>query len=310
MSDTQTIGPSGFGFSNSAEDVTDGMDLTGKTYLVTGCNSGLGLETTRVLAARGAHVIGLARTKEKAQKAFADLGLGDEAATAVACELSNLASVKAAVAQVAGLGRSIDALIANAGIMALPEVKQQDGVELQFFTNHVGHFVLVTGLVDQLSADGRVVMLSSGAHHMAHENGIEFDNLSGEADYHPWRMYGNSKLANILFARSLARQFAAAGSKKTANAVHPGVIQTNLSRNIPTAEAEVMFENIKKRVTLKDVGQGASTQVYVATSPALADVSGKYFQDNNESPTNPLALDDAMADKLWAVTEEIVARVL
>ena len=308
MSDAHPTGPSGFGFENTAEDVTDGMDLSGKTYLVTGCNSGLGLETTRVLHARGAHIIGLARTAEKATKAFAELGIPEGGATAVACELSDLRSVKAAVEAVAGLGRTIDALIANAGIMALPELKQQEGYELQFYTNHVGHFVLVTGLLDRLAEDGRVVMLSSGAHHMAHEKGIEFDNLSGERDYQPWRMYGNSKLANLLFARSLARQFAAAGSARTANAVHPGVIRTNLARSIPDAEA--MFERIQKQMTMKNVGQGASTQVYVATSPALAGVSGKYFQDNNEHPPNDLALDDAMGDKLWAVTEEIVAKAL
>ena len=310
MSEAHPIGPSGFGFEHTAEDVTAGMNLEGKTYLVTGCNSGLGKETTRVLSARGAHIIGLARTEAKARDAFAELGISENGATPVACELSDLKSVKGAVEAVRRLGRELDGIIANAGIMALPELKQRDGIELQFLTNHVGHFTLVSGLVDQLTDDGRVVMLSSGAHHMAHEDGVEFDNLSGEANYQPWRMYGNSKLANILFTRSLARQFAEQGSARTANAVHPGVIQTNLARNIPEAEAEAMFEQIKQRVTLKSVGQGASTQVFVATSPALAGVSGKYFQDNNEHPPHANALDDAMADRLWTVTEAIVARVL
>lgn len=305
MSDIHSVGPSGFGFSSTAEEVTAGLDLTGQTWLVTGCNSGLGLETTRVLHARGAHVIGAARTQDKAAAAFAELGIPAGEATAVACELSDLASVRAAVTAVAALDRPLTGIIANAGIMALPKLRQQSGIELQFFTNHVGHFVLVTGLLDSLAADGRVVMLSSAAHRMAHPGGIEFDNLSGERDYEAWRMYGNSKLANILFARSLARRFAAAHSQRTANALHPGVIATNLARNVPDRDA--MFDSMASRgIVLKSIPQGAATQCYVATAPSLAGVSGRYFDNSNVADPIPNALDDAMADRLWRVTEEIV----
>jgi NAD(P)-dependent dehydrogenase (short-subunit alcohol dehydrogenase family) len=197
-------GPSGFGYGSTAEDVTAGLSLAGKTILVTGCNSGLGLETARVLALRGARVFGTARTKEKA-----DGRLGLAGAVGFACELAEPASVRSAVAAItAALGEAkLDAIIANAGIMALPKNAQAFGIDLQLFTNHIGHFMLVTGLLDALADDGRVVMLSSSAHGMAPRGGIEFDNLSGARDYQPWKQYGQSKMANLLFAKELARRF-------------------------------------------------------------------------------------------------------
>ncbi len=157
----QKPGPSGFGHGSTAEEVTAGMSLGGKTFLVTGCSSGLGLETMRVLALRGARVLGTARTLEKARAACAAVG-GD--AVPLACELSDPRSVRACVEAVLARGERLDALIGNAGIMALPRREQAFGVELQLFTNHVGHFLLVTGLLDALADDGRVVMLSSRAH--------------------------------------------------------------------------------------------------------------------------------------------------
>jgi WW domain-containing oxidoreductase len=288
-----------FGFETTAEEVTNGLDLGGQTWLITGCNSGLGYETARVLGLRGAKIVGAARTEQKAKDALDALGLEG---VPLACELSNLASVKAAVQQVEDQGIVLDGIIANAGIMALPELQQQDGIELQFFTNHVGHFVLVTGLLEQLTDTGRVVILSSAAHTMAKERGIELDNLSGETDYHAWRMYGRSKLANILFALSLAHRFEQEGSQRTANSLHPGVIQTNLTRHMPGG-----FDFTKIRE--KSIGQGAATQCFVATHPSLAGVSGKYFSDCQQTEPIPVALDLAVAEQLWKRTEEIVASV-
>ena len=216
----------------------------------------------------------------------------------VACELSDLDSVRSAVAAVGGLG-TLHGIMANAGIMALPELEQVNGTEKQFYTNHIGHFALVTGLLGQLAPAGRVVMLSSGAHRYA-DRGIEIDNLSGEDDYHPWRMYGRSKLANILFARSLTRRFA--GTAQTANAVHPGVIRTNLARHVP--EPEAMFADLAP--ILKSVPAGAATQCYVAVRPELSGVSGEYFSDCAVAETIPAARDDAQADALWAASEAIV----
>jgi NAD(P)-dependent dehydrogenase (short-subunit alcohol dehydrogenase family) len=290
---------SSFGFETTAEDVTDGLDLSGKTYLVTGCNSGLGLETTRVLGLRGAHVVGAARTLDKAAKAIESSGANG---TPVACELSEPSSVHAASKAIGALGRPINAFICNAGIMALPEPRTTLGFDLQFLTNHIGHFILVTEALDSLAEDGRVVMLSSGAHGMAPADGIEFDNLSGEREYSPWKMYGQSKLANILMAKQLARRLE--GTPQTANAVHPGVIRTNLVRHIE--EPDTMLSNM----TLKTVPQGTATQVMVATHPELASVSGQYFADCQQKETShPHAENADLAAKLWQRSEEIVAQL-
>ena len=281
-------GPSGFGYGSSAEDVTKGLDLTGRTILLTGSNSGIGYETLRVLAKRGAHVIAAARTVQKAQAAC-DGVVGE--ATAVACELSEPASVKACVETVAALDRPLDAIVCNAGIMALPQLNQKHGYELQFFTNHVGHFILVTSLLDSLADHGRVVVVSSGAHNGAPAEGIQFDNLSGDKGYNPWANYGQSKLANLLFAKELAKRLA--GTGKTANSLHPGVIHTNLARSMnPVARLAL---SIGAPLVLKTVGEGAATQCYLAVNPGVDGVSGKYFADCNESRPSSHGRDEAMA---------------
>lgn len=294
-------GPSGFGYGSTAEQVTEGIDLQGKTILVTGCNSGLGLETARVLALRGAHVIGTARTVAKAKEAQ-----GSSAKyTPLACELSDPSSVRECVQAVGALDKKLDAIICNAGIMALPKLEQKHGYELQFFTNHIGHFMLVTGLLDKLTDTGRVVVVSSDAHRRAPETGIEFDNLSGERGYGDWRAYGQSKLANILFARELTKKFA--GTGKTANSLHPGVIATNLGRHMnPVLTAAF---SLAKPLVLKSIPEGAATQCYIATHPSLGNVSGEYFSDSNIAKSSRHGRDDAMAKKLWTVSEEIVAKL-
>jgi len=295
-------GPSGFGYGSTAEQVTEGLSLAGKTILVTGCNSGLGQEALRVLGRRGARMVGTARTLEKARQACAALTDGT---VPLACELSDPASVRACVAEVKRAGLRLDAIVCNAGIMALPKLEQAYGIELQFFTNHVGHFILVTGLLGQLAADGRVVMLSSGAHQRAPKEGVQFDNLSGEKGYRAWTAYGQSKFANLLFAKELARRLG--GTKRTANAVHPGVIRTNLGRHMNPI-ANLVF-GLAGPLVLKSVAQGAATEVYAAVHPAVAGVSGAYFADCNVAKCRPDAEDPALAAKLWKVTEEIVARL-
>ncbi len=295
-------GPSGFGYGSTAEQVTAGLDLNGRHILITGCNSGLGLETARVLAARGATVIGSARTVEKAREALTPLGAKH---IPVACELSDPDSVRACVATVRSLGVRLDALIANAGIMALPNHEKLHGIEKQLFTNHVGHFLLVTGLVNTLADDGRVVMLSSGAHNNAPEAGIELDNLSGDRNYRQWKAYGQSKLANLLFARSLALRFA--GTKRVANALHPGVIATNLGRHMSTMERFALLA--ASPLFMKSVGEGAATQVWAAVHPDMARVSGEYLADCNIRTSSAHGQDKALAAGLWEATEKIVAGV-
>ena len=293
-------GPSGFGYGSTADEVTAGLSLQGKTILVSGCNSGLGYETMRVLARRGARVVATARTLQKA-KAAADSVLGST--LPLACELSDPASVRACVASLRRDNVKLDALICNAGIMALPKLEKAYGYELQFFTNHIGHFMLVTGLLDQLTETGRVVMLSSAAHFRAPREGIQFDNLDGSRGYRDWANYGQSKLANLLFAKELARRFA--GTQRTANAVHPGVIHTKLGRHMNPI-LRVGF-GLVGPLGLKSIAQGAATQVYVATHPSLAQVSGEYFADCNVARSRRDSRDPELARKLWEVSEAIVA---
>lgn len=287
-----------FGFTSTAEEVSEGVDLSGKVYVLTGCNSGIGEETLRVLGLRGAEVIGLARTADKAQAALDRHGV---TGTAVPCELSDPTSVRAAVETVRGLGRTLAGIIANAGIMALPQPRTTLGLDLQFLTNHIGHFILVTGLVDLLAEDGRVVVVSSGAHFMAPEVGIEFDNLSGERDYQAWRTYGQSKLANLLMVKALARKL---DGGKIANALHPGVIQTRLGRHLDDYDG--VLDNIG-RDKLKTVAQGAATQVYLAVHPDVADKTGLYWDSCKVNEPSKPAQDEALAERLWVESERILA---
>jgi WW domain-containing oxidoreductase len=296
-------GPSGFGANTTAEDVTRTSSLTGKTYLLTGIGSGLGQETLRVLTLRGARVLGTARTLDKARQACAAVG---PLAVPLVCELADPASVRACVQAVKAEGSRLDGLICNAGIMALPTLQKAHGFELQFFTNHIGHFILVTGLLERLGDAGRVVMLSSSAHRNAPKEGIQFDNLSGDKGYSAWGNYGQSKLANILFSNELARRLE--GTGKTSNAVHPGVISTNLSRHMnPVVRS--LFGALGPPLFLKSVGQGAATQTYVATHPSLGTVSGKYFADCNLQAPRADALDAELARRLWSTSEEVVAKL-
>ena len=295
-------GPTGFGAGSTADDVTRDLDLSGSTILVTGINSGIGFETMRVLALHGARVVAAARTEEKAREASAKV-VG--VTLPVACELSDPASIVACVDLLEAEGVLLDAVVCNAGIMAIPRLEQAFGYELQFFNNHIGHFILVTRLLDRLTEDARVVVVSSGAHRAAPTGGIEFDNLSGERGYRPSRAYGQSKLANLLFAKELARRFE--GTARTADAVHPGVIHTNLGRSMPRAAQTGLA--IVSPLVLKSTGQGAATQCFVATRPDLA-ASGEYFADCNIARSSSLSRDLELARRLWDESERIAREVL
>jgi NAD(P)-dependent dehydrogenase (short-subunit alcohol dehydrogenase family) len=282
--------------------VTSGIDLAGKTALVTGCNSGLGLETMRVLVLRGAQVFGAARELESARAACAQVGGRTQP---VACELTSLTSIGKCADEVSSATPALDMLICNAGIMMLPKLEKIRGTEKQFATNHIGHFLLVNRLLPRVKASpqGRIVILSSSAHTQAPKSGIEFDNLTGAIGYSPVAAYGQSKLANILFATGLARRLA--GTAVTANALHPGVISTNLGRHLSPLLGG-MLRALSFTPMLKSVPQGAATTCYVATAPALSKVSGTYFADCNPKVPSPRARDAELAARLWAVSEELV----
>jgi NAD(P)-dependent dehydrogenase (short-subunit alcohol dehydrogenase family) len=293
-------GASGFGYSSTAEEVTAGLDLRGRTYVVSGANSGIGAETVRVLALRGARVLALARTEEKARSA-APAGAD---VVPVACELSEPASVRAAVERIRGMG-PLAGIIANAGIMALPTVERKHGIELQLFTNHVGHFLLVAPLADALAPGGRVVMLSSEAHRTTFREGIRLDDLGCEREYSAWRAYGQSKLANLLFARALARRLPA---DRTAVGVHPGVIATNLGRHLNPV-FQFAMSTVLPPLVLKSIPEGAATQCWAAVHPGAASLRGEYLADCNVASSTAHGRDDALAEALWTKTEEIVARL-
>jgi NAD(P)-dependent dehydrogenase (short-subunit alcohol dehydrogenase family) len=289
---------------STAEQVTAGMDLAGRTVLVTGCNSGLGYETMRVLAMRGAHVIGAARTMEKAATACAGI---EGKTTPLVVELTDFSGIVAAANQVADMDVPVDMLILNAGIMAVPELRQSNGIELQFAVNHLGHFLLANRLRDQVTAakQGRVVVVSSAAHKWGPKEGIQFDNLSGEEDYDPFRAYGQSKVANGLFSREFARRLASTNA--TSNSLHPGVIKTNLGRFLPPEDES---DDEPRRFRYKTIPEGTATTCYVATNPDLARVTGYYFYDCNPAVPNEHMQDDVLAAKLWEVSEELTADYL
>lgn len=293
-----------FDENSTAEEVTEGLDLSGLTIAITGANSGLGFETMRVLALRGAHVIGIARTREKAETACDSI---DGETTPEFLDLAYWDTVVECAQRIRGMGDHLDGLICNAGIMALQELELVNGVEKQFAINHLGHFVLINQLRDQILAapQGRFTLLSSMAHRSA-ENGIEFDNLDGSKHYDPWTAYGVSKLANALCARELARQIE--DSDATANSLHPGVINTNLGKHLSvwTRIAAKLFG----WTFMKSIPEGAATTAYVATSPDLVGASGFYFSDCNVADDGGYLLDDAMARELWRVSEELTGDYL
>jgi WW domain-containing oxidoreductase len=305
MNRQQEIPRSDFGRRSTAEEVTAGLDLSGKNILITGCNSGLGFESMRVLSRRGAHIIGLSRNRQKAADAAAEVGAD---ITPIACDLSDFESVVESTRQIEALERPIDVLMCNAGIMALPRLQHRYGLELQFVTNHLGHFILVNRLLHRLkqAAAGRVVMVSSLGHLTTVPGGINFDNLSGEQGYTPFTFYGQSKLANLLMSNELSRRLQ--GSTLTSNAIHPGVIMTPLMRNIGSLRA-----GLGKIVSLpfaRSVQQGAATQCYVATAPALEGISGGYFANCNPAIMSIHAKKRDLARRLWDFSEEKTADYL
>jgi WW domain-containing oxidoreductase len=259
----------------------------------------------RVLALRGVHVIGAARTLDKARAACATV---KGKTTAVGCDLSDPASVVQCVRTMVSSHSRLDAIICNAGIMALPQLTQAHGYELQFFTNHIGHFILVNGLLGTLADTGRVVLLSSAAHRAAPKEGIQFDNLSGDKSYRPWVAYGQSKLANLLFAKELARRLT--GTGKTANAVHPGVIHTNLFRNMSSAALSAPLYRIADALFMKTIPQGAATECFVAVNPGASNLSGLYFSNCNPIKPRADAEDPELARRLWDVSEKIAGALL
>ena len=295
----ENVPMSAFDGDSTAEDVTQNLDLSGKTALVTGVNTGIGYETMRVLALHGAHVLGTARTVEKGRLAC-DSVVGR--ATPLVLELSDFDSVVQCAESVQALTDSVDILVCNAGVL-LNEFQQVRGLEAHFVVNHLGHFLLVNRLLNQVLAApaGRVVVVASRAHRSAPEDGIRFDQLDGSWPFDRQEFYGHSKLANGLFSLELARRFEA--TTATSNSLHPGVVVTGIARNLPSWQ-DTLFRSVGA-FFLKSVEEGAATTCYVATSPDLEGVNGCYFADCNPETPEPNMLDTEMAKRLWEVSEEL-----
>jgi WW domain-containing oxidoreductase len=294
-----------FNRKSTAEEGTEGIDLSGKTVVITGVNSGIGAETMRVLAMRGANILGLARTREKADDACSSV---DGQATGFACELSDFASVRACAENIKALGVPIDVLITNAGIMAPATLSHAHDLEMQYATNHMGHFVLLHNLLDCVTAAeaGRIVMPSSAAHMMTPRGGINFNNLDASRGYSACQFYGQSKLANLLTAKHLAQKLK--GSNTTVNAVHPGVINTNLARDVGGVFSAAM--GMVMPAIAKSVAQGAATQCYVACSDEVECVTGEYFADCKIARSSRHGRNMKLARQLWEDSERLAMEYL
>lgn len=298
---------SGLGARTTATEVLAGHDLTGKLAVVTGGYSGLGLETTKALAAAGARVIVPARRPDTARLAVA----GIPGVELDELDLADLARVRAFAERFVASGRHVDILINSAGIMACPETRVGPGWEAQFATNHLGHYALVNQLWPALAGGARVVSVSSGAHGIT---GIRWDDMQFSEGYDPWQAYGQSKTANVLFAVHLDALGRDAGVR--AFALHPGSILTPLQRHLPKADmvAAGWIDEAGNPAdpTFKTPQQGAATQVWAATSPQLAGLGGLYCEDCDIAPiaengpgVRPHALDPAEAARLWALSANL-----
>jgi NAD(P)-dependent dehydrogenase (short-subunit alcohol dehydrogenase family) len=282
----------------------DVPDLTGQTVIVTGANSGIGLETGKALTRAGAHVVLAVRDQARGREA-ADAMPGPGSAEVRPLDLASLDSVRAFARDWSG--QPVDLLINNAGVMIPPLGRTQDGFELQFGTNHLGHFALTNLLLPNVS--GRVVTVSSGAHRSGR---IDFDDLNWERRrYLPWRAYGQSKLANLLFTAELQRRLTEAGSPVQSEAAHPGYAATNLQSHSDRWLMNFAMGTLGNRLLAQDAASGALPTLYAATAdlPGNAFVGPSGFGGTRGAPApcprSRAATDTATAARLWTVSEQL-----
>jgi len=315
-----------FGADTTTDEVLEGHDLTGRHFMITGASSGLGEESSRALSQAGATITMLARNPEKLEMAkeriqtsvpTADLRIG-------VVDLADLASIRAYAENFLAEGAAIDVLINNAGIMACPLMKTQDGFEMQFGTNHIGHFLLTNLLMPAIKSgqNPRIINLSSAGHTHSDVN-LEDPNFD-TTEYSAWESYGRSKSANIHFTRELVRRY---GEEIQSFAVHPGVILTELGRHLTPELMEEMAERVKARPTsstkaketgglpFKSMEAGAATQVWAATTHDLRNDNGAYLGDcqvgveganPSENGYFPYIYNEDTAKALWALSEELI----
>ena len=314
-----------FNARSTAMEVVEGISLLGKSAIVTGGASGLGLETSRALASAGANVTLAVRNLEQGLAAVAHIQaqLPQAKVQAAYLDLSDLASVQRFATDYVATGKLLDILINNAAIMACPLTRTAQGWEAQFATNHLGHFALTNALLPALlkaaekTHDARVVCLSSSGHKIS---GVDLDDIHFERrDYNKWKAYGQAKSANALMALGLHLLYA--GQGLTANAVHPGGIMTGLQKFLPLEEMRALGWLKADDTPLdifKNIPQGAATSVWAATSALLAGHGGLYLEDCKQGvpaePTNrvsgfsPHIADPQSATTLWEVSENLLKK--
>jgi NAD(P)-dependent dehydrogenase (short-subunit alcohol dehydrogenase family) len=315
-----------FGATSTTDEVLSGVNLQGKRILVTGASAGLGVETARSLAAHGADVVGAARDLKKAEGATAqvrrDAAIAGGSFELVALDLASLKSVRECADELLAKGQFFDVVVANAGVMATPFSHTSDGFEMQFGTNHLGHFVLVNRIAPLLRKGSRLIILSSAGHRFS---GVDLDDPNFErTPYDPFVAYGRSKTANILFAVAFDQRHRERGVR--AAAVHPGVIETELGRHMDPAHLQAMIDQISKERTaegktfqLKTVPQGAATSVWAAVVAPAEEIGGKYCENCHigevvadsaaisgvSEGVRGYALDPNNAEALWKKSEEM-----
>ncbi|XP_072032355.1 retinol dehydrogenase 13-like [Amphiura filiformis] len=281
--------------------------MEGKTVIITGSNTGIGKETAMDLAHRGAKVILACRDEKKALKARKEIitESGNPRVVFRKLDLASLKSIRDFASEIDIEEENVHVLVNNAGIMRCPEWKTEDGFEMQFGVNHLGHFYLTNLLLDKIkaSAPSRIITLSSLAHHRGE---INFDDLNSKENYNKSQAYSNSKLSNVLFTHELSKRLK--GTGVTANSVHPGIVRTELSRHMGISKSyfSSFFWGPINYIVLKSPKQGAQTVIDCAVNDKLEDVSGKYFKDCAKVECNAKGKDDDVAKKLWQVSAEIV----
>ena len=302
-----------FDFATTVDEVITGVDLSGKTAVVTGASSGLGLQTVATLASAGAEVVATVRDPDsfRTSAEWTNLGVLSKRIHAIPLDLARLHSVRAAGQAITSQYPGVDILINNAGVMFTPPTTTADGFELQFGVNHLGHFLLTTLLLPQLhaaaavSGDARVVTLTSDAHRRW---GIDLDDIDFERrGYDTFLAYGQAKSANILMTIELHRRFGTDGI--TALAVHPGTCATNLARHMDRATAKKLFAMSADTFApenMKTVAQAAATTVWAATEPSLAGHGGAYLADCRIGEADAAATESGTAQRLWQLSQQWV----
>ncbi len=276
--------------------------MNGKVCLVTGATSGIGLETTKQLAQRGATVVVVGRNAEKSAAAVARIKqqTGNAAVEYLLADLASQIQVRELAQRFKNKHSRLDVLVNNAGGIWMMRRESADGIEMTFAVNHLGYFLLTNLMLDTLiaSAPARVVNVASALHRQAK---INFDDLEGKRNYNPLNAYNHSKLANILFTYELARRLA--GTGVTVNALHPGGVRTNLvARNGGLFK---WFVQPLFNLQAISVEQGARTSVYLASSPEVEGVTGKYFGKCQEWRSSPDSYDEAAQKRLWQISAEM-----